>query len=84
MKEMNVLAYCLRYQILYHVLIRCVGVGKKKVVVIQQTKNSYSPSLVSLNIYREGLKLTRGSQPLFVVHVFYWIVHLQNSAGLGL
>jgi hypothetical protein len=45
---MNVLAYCLRYQILYHVLIRCVGVGKEKVVVIQQTKNSYSPSLVVL------------------------------------
>ena len=75
---MNVFEYCLRYQILYHVLIICVGVGvgKGKVVVIQPTKNSYSPSLVSLNIFREGLKLTRGSQPLFTVHVNYWIVHL--------
>ena len=58
MIEINVFAYCLRYQILNHVLIRCVGVGKEKVVVIQPTKNSYSPSLVSLNIFREGLKLT--------------------------
>jgi hypothetical protein len=56
---MNVLAYCLRYQILSHVLIRCVGVGKEKVVVIQQTKNYYPPFLVSLNIYREELKLTK-------------------------
>jgi hypothetical protein len=54
MKDMNVLAYCLRYQILNHVLIICVGVGKEKVVVIQQRKKFYSPSLVSLNIYREG------------------------------
>ena len=53
MIEINVFEYCLRYQILYHVLIRCVGVGKEKVVVIQPTKNSYSPSLVSLNIFRE-------------------------------
>ncbi len=71
MKEMNVLANCLRYQILNHVLIRCVGVGKGKVVVIQQTKNSYSTSLVSFSIFREGLKLTRGSEPLFAVHVYY-------------
>jgi hypothetical protein len=78
MIEINVLAYCLRYQILYHVLIRCVGVGKEKVVVIQQTKNSYSPSLVSLNIFREGLKLTRGSQSLLAVCVYYWIVHLSK------
>ena len=80
MIEINVPAYCLRYQILYHVLIICVGVGvgKGKVVVIQQTKNSYSPFLVSLNIFREGLKLTRGSQPLFAVHVYYWIVHLSK------
>ena len=50
MIEMNVFAYCLRYQILYHVLVICVGVGvgKGKVVVIQPTKNSYSPSLVVL------------------------------------
>ena len=75
---MNVLAYCLRYQILNHVLIRCVGVGKEKVVVIQQTKNSYSPSLVSLNIYREGLKSTRGSQSLLAVCVYYWIVYLSK------
>jgi hypothetical protein len=78
MKDMNVLAYCLRYQILNHVLIRCVGVGKEKVVVIQQTKNSYSPSLVSLNIYREGLKSTRGSQSLLAVCVYYWIVYLSK------
>jgi hypothetical protein len=78
MKEMNVLAYCLRYQIVYHVLIRCVALGKEKVVVIQKTKNSYSPSLVSINIFREGLKLTRSSQPLFTVHVYYWIVHLSK------
>ncbi len=78
MKEMNVLAFCLRYKILYHVLIRCVGVGKEKVVVIQPTKNSYSPSLVSLDIFREGLKLTRGSQPLLAVRVYYWIVHLSK------
>ena len=70
MIEINILAYCLRYQILNHVFIRCVGVGKEKVVVIQQTKNSYSPSLVSLNIYREGLKSTRGSQSLLAVCVY--------------
>ena len=78
MIEINILAYCLRYQILYHVLIICVGVGvgKGKVVVIQPTKNSYSPSLVSLNIFREGMKLTRGFQSLLAICVYYWIVHL--------
>ena len=78
MIEMNVLAYCLRYQILNYVFIRCVGVGKEKVVVIQQTKNSFSPSLVILNIFREGLKSTRGSQSLLAVCVYYWIVHLSK------
>jgi hypothetical protein len=75
---MNVLAYCLRYQILYHVLIRCVGVGKEKVVVIQQTKNSFSPSLVILNIFREELKSTKGSQSLLAVCVYNWIVYLSK------
>jgi hypothetical protein len=53
MIEINVFAYCLRYQILNHVLIRCVGVGKEKVVVIQQTKNSYYVRYLKIT-HRDG------------------------------